>query len=198
MLVWLLITVEQWESWILALCSTSMLCTNAKSPTSKYRLRKDAEDFQGPWGPFLGYLPEGGIRWKARGKSGFRRLYDIPWNDLSHIIPDVNYRKNDKRIRIEENVKLLNLLTILTSRNNNKQKRWQPQAVRILLYHYYTNEQKWNFWWQPKGFSGLSFYFIQSRAAAIDVNKGRRGDNSVEKEKIRVCTSFSYVFKNLK
>lgn len=38
--------------------------------------------FQGTGGAFLGYLPEGGIRCKTRGNSGFKRLFGIPCNDL--------------------------------------------------------------------------------------------------------------------
>jgi len=54
---------------------------------------------QGTGGAFLAYLAEEGIRCRTRGNSGFRRLFDIPCNDLT-LWKTQNKRKGmKKRIR---------------------------------------------------------------------------------------------------
>lgn len=44
------------------------------------------QGFQGTGAAFLGYLADDGIRCRTRGKSCFRRLLEIPCNDLIHNI----------------------------------------------------------------------------------------------------------------
>lgn len=65
----------------------------------KSGMKKGAMVIQGTGGAFLAYLAEEGIRCRTRGNSGFRRLFDIPCNDLT-LWKTQNKRKGmKKRIR---------------------------------------------------------------------------------------------------